>query len=74
MVALLSASHEEFIRRSLDAGEFESRERLFEEAIELLRTRREYVGSLLREAIEQLDRGEGIPAEQVFARLLKAVP
>lgn len=50
-------------------GEFESRERLLEEAIELLRARREYVSTLLREAIGQLNRGEGIPAEQVFARL-----
>ena len=69
MSVTFSPPTEQYIRDAVTTGEFESRERLLEDAVELMRMRREYVRSLLQEGIDQLDRGEGLPAAEVFARL-----
>lgn len=64
----LSPTTEQFIEDAIARGTFANRGELLEEAVELLK-RREHLRKLIQEGIDELDRGEGIPAEEVFARL-----
>jgi antitoxin ParD1/3/4 len=67
----LSPSNEQFIENALASGAFGSRDELLDAAVELLRERREEIRRMIQAGVEELDRGEGIPAEQVFAELEK---
>ncbi|MCL1468021.1 type II toxin-antitoxin system ParD family antitoxin [Argonema galeatum] len=67
---------EQFIDERVKSGRYSSADEVVEEALWLLRerdrTQSEHLAELkakIREGIEELDRGEGIDGEEVFAEL-----
>lgn len=67
---------EAFVREEVASGRFDSAQEVVREGLHLLheravvdRERRERLGLMIEEGLSQLDRGEGIPGEQVFAAL-----
>lgn len=63
---------EQFVADQIQEGSFESAAQVICEGLGLLRERERQLADLrakLQEAADQLDRGEGIPAEDVFAEL-----
>jgi antitoxin ParD1/3/4 len=62
----LSPQSEQFIQQAVEIGIFNSRAQLLNTAVDLLNKR---LKQMIQEGIDQLDRGEGIPAEEVFAKL-----
>lgn len=59
---------ESFVEREVSTGEFSSREELIVAAVDLLRQQKAELARLRAEIDKGLE-GEGIPAEEVFARL-----
>lgn len=68
MVALLPPSHEAFIKKSVDSGEFRSREELLQRAVELLMKQREF-HAMIQAGLDQADRGELVAADEVHKRM-----
>lgn len=68
----ISPANEQFIQDALADGAYETRGQLIDEALELLK-RRADVRQKIQAGIDQLDRGEGIPAEEVWADLEEEV-
>lgn len=65
----LSPANEEFVQDALAKGVYASRQQLLDEAVELLK-KRERLRGMIQEGLDELDRGEGIPGDEVFARLV----
>jgi Arc/MetJ-type ribon-helix-helix transcriptional regulator len=61
----ISPENEQFIQRELASGIYHSRGALLDDAVGLLKRRRD----LQREIQAGMDSGAGIPASEVFARL-----
>jgi len=64
----LSAESERYIDQAVRDGLYENREQAIDIAVELLK-RRDQLRRDVQTAVEQADRGELIPAEEVFRRL-----
>jgi predicted transcriptional regulator len=54
---------------ALASGKAKKRSKLPQSAVDLLRERSEEIRHLIQAGVEQLDRGEGVSAEEVFAEL-----
>lgn len=68
----LTQEHEAWLRAQVAAGRFASLEEAVAEAIDSLRGEDEelaWAKPLVEEGLAELDRGEAIPAEEVFARV-----
>jgi len=66
----LTKEHEEWLRTQVAAGRFVSLEEAVAEAIDGLRSEDEaltWAKPLVDEGLAELDRGESIPADEVFA-------
>jgi antitoxin ParD1/3/4 len=61
----ISPENEQFIRHELETGVYQSRGELLDQAVGLLKRRRD----LQREIEAGMESGPGIPAGEVFARL-----
>ncbi len=76
MNVTLSPEHEKLVKEKLQSGEFDSADALVGHALQFLvareeedRRHRQAIREKIDRGIEQLDRGEGIDGEQVFAEL-----
>jgi len=67
MASDISPENEQFIQHELESGTYQSRAELLEEAVRLLKRRRE----LQRDVQAGIDSGPSIPASEVFCRLEK---
>ena len=65
MAADISPENEQFIQHELESGVYRSRSELLDQAVSLLKRRRD----LQREIQAGIDSGPGIPAGEVFASL-----
>jgi Arc/MetJ-type ribon-helix-helix transcriptional regulator len=65
MASDISPENEQFIQHELESGAYRSREALLDEAVALLKRRRE----LQWEIQAGIDSGPSIPASEVFPRL-----
>jgi Arc/MetJ-type ribon-helix-helix transcriptional regulator len=65
MASEISPENEQFIQHELESGVYQSRDELLDEAVSLLKRRRD----LQREIQAGMDCGPGIPAVEVFAKL-----
>jgi antitoxin ParD1/3/4 len=65
MASEISPENEQFIQYELESGLYRSRGELLDQAVSLLKRRRE----LQREIHAGMESGPGIPAGEVFARL-----
>lgn len=63
----ISPENEQFIEHELESGAYQSRDELLDEAVRLLKRRRE----LQRDIQAGIDSGPSIPGSEVFARLEK---
>lgn len=68
MTIQIEREHEQFVRELVAAGSFADEAAVIEEALSLLRSREE-LRAKIQVGIDELDRGERIPAEQVLAEL-----
>lgn len=64
----ISPENEEYIRQMVANGEYRTQGQVLDEALELLK-RRDLLRREVNAGVEQLERGEGLPGEQVFQRL-----
>lgn len=64
----ISPENEAYLREALSRGDYVDRGQALDEAVELLKTRDALLRDL-RAGTDQLDRGEAIAAEEVFARV-----
>ncbi len=72
MQVLLTKEHEDWLRAQIAAGRFSSLDKPIAEAIDSLKGEDDelaWAKPLVDEGLAELDRGEGIPAEEVFARV-----
>jgi antitoxin ParD1/3/4 len=76
MNVILPAELQQFVANQVASGEFESPTDVVCQGLALLRERRdsqqqqlESLQAKIREGLEQLERGEAIPGEQVFEEL-----
>ena len=68
----LTKEHEEWLRAQVAAGCFPSLEEAVAEAIDGLKSEDDelaWAKPLVEEGLAELDRGEGVSAEEVFARI-----
>ena len=65
MASDISPENEQFIQHELESGVYQSRGELLDQAVGLLKRRRD----LQREIQAGMDSGPGIPGGEVFARL-----
>jgi len=68
----LSKDHEEWLRQQVAAGRFSSFEEAIAEAINSLEGNDDdlaWAKPLVEQGLTELDRGEGLEAEEVFARV-----
>jgi antitoxin ParD1/3/4 len=68
----LTKEHEDWLRAQVAAGRFPSLEDAIAEAIDGLRLEDDelaWAKPLVAEGLAELDRGEAIPADEVFARI-----
>jgi Arc/MetJ-type ribon-helix-helix transcriptional regulator len=68
----LTKEHEEWLRSQVAAGRFSTLEEAVAEAIDSLKTEDDDLARakpLVEEGVGELDRGQAIPAEEVFARI-----
>jgi len=68
----LTKEHEEWLLTQVAAGRFSSLEEAVAEAIDGLKSEHDdltWAKPLVEEGLSELDRGEAIPAEEVFARI-----
>ena len=76
MHVTLSPEHEKLVREKLQSGEFDNADALVGHALQFLvareeedRRHRQAIREKIDRGIEQLERGEGVDGEQVFAEL-----
>ncbi|HKH46189.1 MAG TPA: type II toxin-antitoxin system ParD family antitoxin [Thermoanaerobaculia bacterium] len=70
MNVTLSGDIEQFIREEVASGRYDSPQEVVREGLRLLdQQRRERLNQQIEEGLAQLDRGEGIPGEDVFQGL-----
>ncbi len=76
MNVTLSPEHEKLVREKLQSGEFDNADALVGHALQFLvareeedRRHRQAIREKIDRGIEQLERGEGVDGEQVFAEL-----
>lgn len=72
MLVQLTKEHEDWLRAQVAAGRFSSLEEAIAEAINSLKGEDDelaWAKPLVAEGLAELDRGEAIPAEEVFARV-----
>lgn len=72
MLVQLTKEHEDWLRAQVAAGRFSSLEEAIAEAINSLKGEDDelaWAKPLVAEGRAELDRGEAIPAEEVFARV-----
>jgi Arc/MetJ-type ribon-helix-helix transcriptional regulator len=76
MTITLRPEHEEVIARAMQTGAYQTADEVIARALEVLRSEDEWLAAnkdslnqKIETAIEQLDRGEGIPGEDVRGRL-----
>ena len=72
MEVILPPELEQFVTQQVEQGAFESPAHVICEGLDVLRERQRQLEDLrakLQVAADQLDRGEGIPATDVFAEL-----
>lgn len=83
MIITLRPEQEELVREIIESGAFQNVEEAVGSALEMLRSQNEWllanrdaIDARLRQGIAELDRGEGIPEDQLDAYLarLKAEP
>jgi antitoxin ParD1/3/4 len=68
----LPKEHEDWLREQVAAGRFSSMEEALAEAVNSLRDEDEdfdWAKPLIEEGLTELNRGEGLPADEVFARV-----
>lgn len=65
MASNISPENEQFIQHELESGAYQSRGELLDQAVSLLKRRRD----LQREIQAGMDSGPGVPAGEVFAEL-----
>jgi antitoxin ParD1/3/4 len=68
----LTKDHENWLREQIAAGRFSSLDDALAEAIDSLRAEDEelaWAKPLIDDGLAELNRGESIPAEEVFARI-----
>lgn len=68
----LPKEHEDWLRTQVAAGRFASLEEAVAEAIANLKAEDDdlaWADPLVAEGLAELDRGEGVPADDVFARM-----
>ena len=67
----LTKEHEDWLRDQVAAGRFASLEEAIAEAVDNLKSDDDlsWARPLVKEGLAELDRGEAIPAEEVFARV-----
>jgi antitoxin ParD1/3/4 len=68
----LTKEHEEWLRTQVGAGRFSSLEEAVAEAIDSLKNEDDYLAlakPLVEEGLAELNRGEALPGEEVFARI-----
>lgn len=63
-----TSANETFIRDALASGLYQDRESLVADAVRLLRIEQETLGAI-REGLDSIDRGEGVPLAEADARL-----
>ena len=68
MSADVSPENERYIQTAIQNGQYRDRGQALDEALELLK-QRDRLRREVNAGIEQLERGEGIPGEDVFERL-----
>jgi len=72
MTIEISPNNERYIEAVVQTGEYRNRSQVVDEALDLLR-QRDALRNDVNAGVEQLDRGEGIPADEVFERLANRV-
>jgi antitoxin ParD1/3/4 len=68
----LTKDHEDWLRSQVAAGRYVSLEEAIAEAIDALKSEDEdfaLIQPLVAEGLEELDRGESVPADELFARI-----
>ena len=68
MNVTISGDAEQIVREELDRGHYDSAQEVVREGLRLLHER-SALNEKIEEGLAELDRGEGIPGEQVFAAL-----
>ena len=78
MTIVLRPEHEKAITQAIQSGAYQSPDKVIERALEALRLEDEWlarneeaINGKIERGIAQLDRGEGIPGEELRARLEK---
>jgi Arc/MetJ-type ribon-helix-helix transcriptional regulator len=76
MAITLRPEHEKAVTQAIQSGSYQSPDEVIERALEVLRSEDEWlsrnkgaINQKIEKAIAQLDRGEGIPAEELRGRL-----
>ena len=60
---------EEFVTKLVDEGRYGSKSEVLREGARLVQEREAYLTNLLAEPLKSLERGEGLPASEVFDTL-----
>ena len=68
MNVTISGDAEQIVREELDRGHYDSAQEVIREGLRLLHER-SALNEKIEEGLAELDRGEGIPGEQVFEAL-----
>jgi len=68
MNVTISGDAEQIVREELDRGHYDSAQEVIREGLRLLHER-SALNDKIEEGLAELDRGEGIPGEQVFEAL-----
>ena len=78
MTITLNPDHERMITQALSTGAYQSPDEVIERALEMLNSQEQWllenraaIDAKIRRGLEQLDRGEGIPEEELDAHLAK---
>jgi predicted transcriptional regulator len=71
MASELSQDKDELLEKLVASGRFASRQKALDHAVDLLREEDETIAAI-REGLESVERGEGIPLDEVVRRFSKA--
>lgn len=76
MQSVVPHEFEDFVSSEVASGRFRSRQEVVAEALRQFQQREQKLDRLraeLAEGLDELDRGEGIPSDQVFAELRASI-
>lgn len=68
MTIQLSPEHEQLVKRLIESGDYSDVDDIVAEALALLERRRHFHAEV-EQSLAQLDRGERIPADEVFEEI-----